>query len=107
MSYRITQKDVRGLFNTFCEVMGFEQFDWQAWEADKNSQIGTYQLDYNSVYGGWYIERIANAGLAISNPFQSYRMKNSEMWYTMHFAIRLKEELDRQEKKNESRCKMD
>lgn len=81
MSERITQKQVIGLFKTLTQACGKHV-------AKSHHDIGGWQLDYNSVYGGWQIQEIHNESGAVSDPMGSTRRQSTEMWYTMQFALR-------------------
>ena len=55
--------------------------------ATSYNDVGGYRLDYNSVYGGFNIERITSETGAVTIPFGSRRYGPSEMWNVLKFAI--------------------
>jgi hypothetical protein len=81
MSERITAKQVEGLFKTFAQACGKHL-------AKSHSDVGGWQLDYNSAYGGWMILEITNESGGATDPMGSTRRPTTEMWYTMQFALR-------------------
>jgi len=81
MSDRITNKQVEGLFRTLAAKCGRRI-------STRYNDVGAWQLDHNSVYGGWNIEEIVTSTGGISHPLGESRRKNTEMWYTMQFALR-------------------
>ncbi len=81
MSERITAKQVEGLFHTFAKACGKRV-------ALSHLDVGGWQIDYNSAYGGWLIEEVTNSSGALSDVLGSTRRPTTEMWYTMHFALR-------------------
>ena len=52
------------------------------------NDVGGWQLDHNSVYGGYNIEEIANESGGIRHPFGPVRMKAGAFAEAMHFALR-------------------
>ena len=81
MSERITAKQVEGLFKTFTQACGKHV-------ASSHKDVGGWQIDYNSSYGGWSIEEVTSSSGALSDVLDSTRRPTTEMWYTMHFALR-------------------
>ena len=84
MSERITNKQVEGLFRTLVKACGKHV-------ATSYKDVGGWELEYNAAYGGWQIREIVNESGGASDPLGSTRRKNTEMWSTMHFALRVLE----------------
>jgi len=82
---RITQKQVRQIFKAFCEQMGFRI-------AKSFNDLYAMRLDYNSVYGGYVIEKICNEHGGVSCPFGHARRSAREMTGCMFFAMDLARE---------------
>lgn len=78
---RTTRKQVEGLFEHFCNVLGLRQ-------ATSYDDHGAYRLDYAACYGGYVIERIDDESSGVSQPFGETRRTAGEMWSAMHFALR-------------------
>ena len=86
---RITRKQVEGIFEVFIKTIGGHV-------ATAYNDVGGYRLDYVGGYGGYNVERISNAGGGIDQPFGSERRSPSEMWATLHFALRVVEHTQKQ-----------
>ena len=54
--------------------------------------IGSYYLDYNSIYGGCIIHEVCNAGYGVNTPFGMGRCKPGEFCRCVDYAIRAIEE---------------
>jgi len=80
MSYRIKKEDVQGMFERFCKVTNNKI-------AKDHLDIGGLHLDYNSIYGGYVIHRVANSGGGVDCPYGMSRKQKTEFYYTLHFAI--------------------
>lgn len=52
------------------------------------ANIGNWTLDYASVYGGYVIHQMYNAGGAVSEPFGSRRFPKGAFIAMCNFAIR-------------------
>ena len=80
MSERVTQSQIRSMFALFLKAIGGRP-------AQAYNDVGGYLLDYNPTYGGYNVERVVGVGGGIDQPFGSGRMKPSEFWYAMRFAM--------------------
>ena len=83
MTDRITSRQVEGLFKTLATKCGHRVATTYG-----PIDIGAWRLDFNSVYGGWNLEEIVNSSGGVTLPLGEARRKNTEMWYTMQFALR-------------------
>lgn len=59
---RYTRKSVESVFDLLLETIGGRR-------AASYKDVGAYQLDYNSLYGGYVIHRIVNDNGGVSTPF--------------------------------------
>jgi hypothetical protein len=78
---RITRKNVEGMFETLCKVMGKRI-------ATDYNDVGAWRLDYIACYGGWVIEEVCNEAGGIRHPIVDNRKGNRDMWEAMRFALR-------------------
>ena len=82
MAERITRKNVEDVFEIFVKKIGGHV-------ATAYNDMGGYRLDYTACYGGYNVERVVNDGGKISFPFGSSRQGIREMYFTLHFALRV------------------
>ena len=76
---RTTRAEVDATFRTFCAQSGLRAAT--AW-----NDVGGLQLDYNSAYGGFQVQRIENASGGVSLPFGAGRLPHGAMADTFRFA---------------------
>lgn len=76
---RTTKKDVELVFERFVKTSGNRIA--RSWD-----DVGGWQLDYDSCYGGWQIQVIANSNGGVSLPFGSERFNHSSMCSNLWFA---------------------
>ncbi len=90
MARRYTKKDARKCGEAFAKGMGKKFGD--CWTKKKGgglkADVGCWNVDYNSIYGGAVITEISNEAGGITHPFGSMRRKPSEFCDTVHFASR-------------------
>ena len=77
---RTSKRDLHAIFETFCRASGQPM-------ARAYNDVGGLRLDYNSVYGGYVMEKIINASGAVTRPYGDYRRQAGEMYDTLHFAV--------------------
>ena len=77
MAERISQSQIKSMFVLFLKTIGQRP-------AQSYNDVGGFLLNY---YNGYNIERVDNAQGGIDQPFGSNRMKASELWYAMRFAM--------------------
>lgn len=82
------KKAVEGMFKVFVKTIGGRV-------AESYNDEGAYRLDYVACYGGYNIEQIHNKAGGVDQPFGSTRRKPTEMWDTLHFAVRALEQYQR------------
>lgn len=75
------KKYVETVFKNFTEACG--KHVASSWD-----DVGGWQLDHNSIYGGYVIHEVSNSSGGVSEPFGSTRMKASQFTEAMHFAMR-------------------
>jgi len=80
MVERITQSQVKSMFGLFLKAIGGRP-------AQSYNDVGGFLLDYNPTYGGYSIQRVSNQKGGVDEPFGAYKMKSSEFWYTLRFAM--------------------
>jgi len=78
---RFTRKDAEKAFQNLCELLGKHV-------AKDHRDVGGWRLDYNSVYGGYVVEEIANEFGAVSRPLGDGRVSAREFWERVHFTWR-------------------
>lgn len=83
---KTSRKTVETVFAYFVEALSGKV-------AQSYNEVGAYRLDYNSVYGGYNIERICNSSGGVSNPFGTRRSSASEMVQKMNFAMEVMREI--------------
>jgi hypothetical protein len=82
---RTTRKEVEGVFRLWLSgIKGREAMDY--------NDVGGYRLDYNSVYGGYRVERICNAQGGVSDVFTT-RLKAWEFVTALRVSMRSIEEM--------------
>lgn len=79
---RITRKQVEGIFEVWLKTTGRRR-------AENWKDVGAYGLDWG--YGGAVVYRLLEGG-GHAQPFGDERRQAREMWYTLHFALRVAEE---------------
>lgn len=77
---RTTKSEVQAVFERFCKVHGYRI-------ATSFNDVGAYELDHNSIYGGYVINQIMNDGGGVTQPFGSKRMKAEPFVDSMRMAI--------------------
>lgn len=82
---RTSKSEVLAVFERFCKVHGFKKA--AAW-----NDVGGLELDHNSVYGGWCINKVENEGGGVSCPFVCIRMGNTEFVTAMRFSMTIERE---------------
>ena len=81
MAARITRKTVETVFARYVT----EALDGCV--ATSYNDVGAYRLDYNSVYGGYAIERISNEQGGVSMPLGHTRFTASVFYEILHFGL--------------------
>ena len=76
---RTTKKEVENSFKAFIKAINGKV-------ATSYNDVGAYDLDHNSTYGGYVIERVHNEHGGVSHPFGDTRRNASEMASTLWFA---------------------
>ena len=61
--------------------------------AKSYDDVGAYECDYNTVYGGAVIAEITNTSGAISHPFGMMRRKPQDFIDTINFTLHVISEL--------------
>jgi hypothetical protein len=74
---RITEKNVRYVFDRYCAALGVTP-------SHKYGDGGDLALDHNSAYGGWSITNASGS----DHPLGHFRMSTSEFYEAMQFAIK-------------------
>ena len=87
---RVTKDEVKAVFERFVQRLGGRV-------ATSYNDVGAYQLDHNSVYGGWVIQRVYNEHGAVESPFYHTRRSSKEFVETLWFAIALMDEQAKKE----------
>jgi len=77
---RTSAANVKGLFEHLVRALNGHM-------ATSYNDVGGWRLDYNPVYGGYNIERIATKSGAVEQPFGSERHRAEEMWQMMRFGL--------------------
>jgi len=80
MSDRISQSQIKSMFTLFLKAIG-------GTPAQSYNDVGGFLLDYNPTYGGYSIQRVSNVRGGVDEPFGAYKMKASEFWYALKFAM--------------------
>jgi hypothetical protein len=78
---RTSRKDVERVFKRLVDACGRHV-------AESYNDVGGWQLDFNSVYGGFVIEEIVTASGGVSHPFGDSRLKAGPFVDAMRFAER-------------------
>ena len=89
MADRVTKEMVVAQVDRLMKMLGGH------WAKDYKD-VGGWELDYNSIYGGYVINTIYNVGGAVAQPFGAMRRNAREMYDTLYFAmevLRLEEAL--------------
>lgn len=86
MSERYTKKDAEAAFLRLVEATGNRV-------AESYNDVGGWQLDHNSVYGGYVVHEISNEHGAVSEPYSSTRRNAREFCDVVWFAIRTLEQV--------------
>ncbi len=81
MSDRITRKDVEGAFELLCATLGKRI-------ATAYNDVGAWQLDHNSIYGGFVIEEVVNVHGGVSRPMGDQRCNAREFRQMCLFTVR-------------------
>jgi hypothetical protein len=76
---RTTRAEVDATFRNFCTQSGLRA-------ATSWNDVGGLQLDYNSAYGGFVVQRIENESGGVSCPFGHGRLPHGAMADTFRFA---------------------
>lgn len=75
------KKYVEAVFKNFTAACGKHV-------ATSYNDIGGWQLEHNSTYGGYQIQEITSASGGVDLPLGAARMKASQFTEAMHFAMR-------------------
>ena len=78
---RTKRSDIEEVFEYFLQSIGGRK-------ATSFGDVGGYRLDYNSIYGGYVIERIVTDGGGVTRPFGDQRMTASAFCDCLWFARR-------------------
>jgi hypothetical protein len=81
MAERWTIKDAERSLDRFLKAIGGHR-------AKDYKDVGGFQLDYNTFYGGVRLDVISNPQGAVSNPFGMHRVKPSQFTDMINFAIK-------------------
>ena len=81
MSERYTRKDAERAFELLCKVTEHRQA--RAW-----NDVGGWQLDYNSAYGGYVVHEVVTASGGVSEPLGSMRRTARDFCQSVNFAVR-------------------
>jgi hypothetical protein len=93
---RTTRKHVESAFDYFLSVIGGSRHEWTRTDDGCNvATPGGYNLDYNPTYGGYVIGKIVNEAGGESRPFGDSRRSAGEMYDTLHFAVSVVRELEK------------
>lgn len=84
---RTNKKYIEAVFDRLLNALGKRR-------ATSYSDVGGWQLDHNSIYGGYNIEEIASTSGGVSQPFGPMRMKAGPFAEAMQFALRALEHKD-------------
>jgi len=79
---RTTKKQIETKFERFVKAIGGHI-------AKDYKDVGGYELDYDSVNGGYLIGQISSNSGALSCPFGHVRRKASDFWDTLDFGERV------------------
>ena len=77
---RTTKKEVKAVFERFCDVNGYGV-------AENYNDVGKYELNYASCYGGYVIQKISNEAGGVSQPFGYKRRTAGEFVDCLRFAM--------------------
>lgn len=84
---RYTRKDAEAAFAQLCEAVGRRQGPW--------NDVGAWQIDYNSVYGGYVVVEIVNSSGGQTHPLGEPRRPAREFCSHINFALRVMQETTR------------
>ncbi len=84
MTQRYDRKFINARFALAMDVLGVPH---GAAYVDGKAQVGVYFLDFNSVYGGYRIAKIANEGGGESAPFGTNRLRAAEFATALGFIM--------------------
>lgn len=87
---RITQKELNGAFDLFLRTIDGRR-------AASYKDVGGYSLDHINSQG-WQIQRVVNEHGGVTCPYGHTLRNTVEMYYTLHFAVNVLEEMDREGK---------
>jgi len=94
---RTSRKEVEGVFRLWVEAIGGVQ-------AKSYNDVGGYRLDFNSVYGGYEIERVCNEHGGV-NVVTGGRLSATEFVSALRVSMRSIEEMRlNQIKQHQSGC---
>lgn len=81
---RYSRNDVYVQVKRLGEALGHDMY---ASSLPYSEQVGSWQLDYNSAYGGYVIYEVMNAGGGVTEPLGGRRRKAGEMMDALRFAL--------------------
>lgn len=79
-----TKQDAERSFDLLLKILGKEK-------AESYNDVGKYNLDYNSTYGGVLIEEIISSTGAVRHPFGAYRKSIREFCDCVSFLAYTKQ----------------
>ncbi|MEM4134330.1 MAG: hypothetical protein QXV73_03960 [Candidatus Micrarchaeia archaeon] len=84
---RITEKDCKEAFELLAKALGksTETFN----KETRQYNIGSWQLDYNSIYGGAIIREIINENGGVTDPILKYRLSPKQFVTAVEFALKV------------------
>lgn len=99
MVERYTMKDAESCAKRLAETLG-KKFGscWKKTKDGNVAEVGCWELDHNSIYGGSNINEIYNEGGGVTLPFGEGRMKPEHFCRAVQFAEKAVE-IDREKRR--------
>ena len=86
---RYTKKDAEKFAGQLAKVLNKKMGQcWKTVDGKNVAEIGCWEYDHNSVYGGGTIHEIMNEGGGVDEPFGSRRLKPDTFITAVRMAIK-------------------